>query len=63
MLPRMQSLEIGHAIVAQDHRLTVDHEEWGAQPPSRLADQRIPVGPVIAASGEQPYPRVVAPDD
>lgn len=50
----VQTVEVGDAIDAQQHRLAVEDEGAGAVPQRGLDDQRVAVGPVVAVAGDQP---------
>jgi hypothetical protein len=63
MLPGMQSVEIRDAVDAEQHGLAIDHERGRAVLERSLDDERIPVGPVMAVPGEQPYALAFAMDD
>jgi hypothetical protein len=56
----MQAVEIGAAVDAEQHGLTVDHE--GRIPVSQRGrrDQRRPITPVVPVVGEQPHTLAVA---
>jgi hypothetical protein len=47
--PRVQPVEVRHAILAQDHALAIEHEGGGAQPTGGLNDQWKAIRPVEAA--------------
>jgi hypothetical protein len=59
----VELLEVGHPVGGAAHCLAVDDQ--GARPKARhcLPDEREPVRPVIAPTGEQPDPVVLLPDD
>jgi hypothetical protein len=50
----MQPLEIGHAGVVTADRLAVEHGRARPQLGGSGGDQRISVGPIVAAAREQP---------
>ena len=55
MPARMQPVEVGHAVDAEQHRLAIDHERVRAVLQCGLGDQGITISPVVAVAGEQPY--------
>src|SRR6266849_1994382 len=63
MLPRVQSVEIGDAVNAEQNRLAIEDERGLPVSQCRLNDQRIAGGPIVAVAGEQPHARAVAVDD
>jgi hypothetical protein len=48
----MQSVEIGHPVDAEQHRLAIDDERARPVLQRRLDDQRITVDPVVAVASE-----------
>jgi hypothetical protein len=59
----MQAVEIGNAVGAEQHGLTVEHKRIDPIAQGGLDDQRIVMGPVVAVPGEQPDPLAVALHD
>ena len=57
MLPGMKPVEIGDAVDAEQHRLTIDGERGLPVPQRRFDDQWIAGGPIVAVAGEQPHAR------
>jgi hypothetical protein len=53
MLAAVKRVEVGDAIDTQDYGLAVEDEALLADLASRLDDPGIPIGPVIAAPGDQ----------
>jgi hypothetical protein len=60
---RDERVEVRHAVVAAEHRLSVDDEHPRLEPPGLVDDARETVRPLIAASREQPDAIAVARDD
>ena len=56
-------VEIGDAIDAEQHRFAVDHERTVSIPQRGLDDQRKPIAPVVAVTGEQAHAFAVAMND
>src|SRR6516165_3351757 len=53
MLARVQGIEVGDAVDAEHHSLTVDHELPVPVLQRRFDDPRIAVAPVVPAAGDQ----------
>ena len=60
---RVQAVEIGDAVDAEQHGLAIDDERAVAIAQRGLDDQRIAIAPVMAVAGEQPHALAVALDD
>jgi hypothetical protein len=54
LVPAVQRVEHGDPILAGDHRLAVQGERLGAQLGGGRSDGGIAIGPVVAATGQQP---------
>ena len=60
---RVQAVEVGDAVDAEQHRFAVDHERAVAVAQRGLDDAADSVAPVVAVAGEQPHALAVALDD
>ena len=63
MPARVQAVEIGPAVDAEQHGLAIDHERAVAVAQRGLGDQRKATAPVVAVPGPQPHALTVALDD
>ena len=63
MPARVQPVEVGDAVDAEQHGLAVDHERAVPVSERGLGDARIAFAPVMAVAGEQPHPLVRALDE
>jgi hypothetical protein len=57
---RRERIEIGDAVDAKHHRLTVDHELLDPVLQRRLDNPREALGPIVAAARDQPHAVAVA---
>jgi hypothetical protein len=56
----VQTVEIGDAVDAQQHRLAIDDERSRSVLQRGLDDQRITISPVVSVAGEQPHALTLA---
>ena len=63
LLAAVETVEVGPAIDAQQHGLTIDHEGSIAVAQRSFGDQREPAAPVMTVAGPKPNARAVALED
>jgi hypothetical protein len=63
LVAAMQGVEDGNTVMPDHNRLAVQRERLGPQLGGGRGNRRIPIGPVIAAPGEEPHSLAVPAHD